>query len=77
MHNTIISGVRIYFSKPGERLPLPPDTMSTFAIRGTVDSRCCLLGFLNNSWMLLSMPEFEHLGKAIIVAVRQEKKLWR
>ncbi|EMJ8296083.1 hypothetical protein [Klebsiella aerogenes] len=77
MDNIIISGVRIYFPKPGERLPQPPDTMPTFAIRGTVDSRCCLLGFLQNSWMVLSLPEFEHSGKAIMAAVRQGKKIWR
>lgn len=73
MGNIIISGVRIYFPKPGERLPQPPDNMPTFAIRGTVDSRYCLLGFLQNSWMAL--PEFEHSGKAIMAAVRQGKKL--
>ncbi|ELT0935340.1 hypothetical protein R7Y08_004135 [Enterobacter roggenkampii] len=77
MDNIIISGVRIYFPKPGERLPQPPDNMPTFAIRGTVDSRYCLLGFLQNSWMALSLPEFEHSGKAIMAAVRQGKKLWR
>ncbi|HBT2489157.1 TPA: hypothetical protein MBD98_003396 [Klebsiella aerogenes] len=77
MDNIIISSVRIYFPKPGERLPIPPDAMPTFAIQGTADSRCCLLGFLKNSWMVLSLPEYEHSGKAIMAAVRQAKKLWR
>lgn len=74
MDNIIISGIRIYFPKPGEKLQVPPDTIPTFAIRGTVGSRCCLLGFLQNSWMMLSLPEYEHSGKAIMAAVRQGKK---
>ncbi|EPE9061088.1 hypothetical protein ACAF60_10455 [Klebsiella aerogenes] len=77
MDNIIFSGVRIYFPKPGERLPQPPDAIPTYAIQGTVDSRCCLLGFLQNSWMVLSLPEYEHSGKAIMAAARQAKKLWR
>jgi hypothetical protein len=77
MDNIIISGVRIYFPKPGERLPLPPDNMPAFAIRGTVDSRCCLLGFLHNSWMVLSLPEYKHSGKAIMAAARLGKTSWR
>lgn len=74
MDNIIISGVRIYFPKPDEILPIPPDAIPTFAIRGTVNSRCCLLGFLQNSWMVLSLPEFEHSGKAIMAAVREGTK---
>ncbi|HBW7245063.1 hypothetical protein NFJ68_07035 [Klebsiella aerogenes] len=77
MDNIIISGVRIYFPKPGEKLPLPPFNMPNFAIRGTVDDRCCLLGYLQNSWMVLSLPEYEHSGKAIMSAVRQRKRIWR
>ena len=75
MDNIIISGIRIYFPKPGEKLLQPSDTMPTFAIRGTVDSRCCLLGFLKKSWMVLSLPEFEHSGKAIMAVVRQGKMI--
>ncbi|MET4982512.1 hypothetical protein [Klebsiella aerogenes] len=77
MENIIISGVRIYFPKPGEKLPAPPNNMPNFAIRGTADGRCCLLGYLQNSWMVLSLPEYEHSGKAIMAAVRQGKRIWR
>lgn len=77
MDNIIISGVRIYFPKPGEKLPSSPSNMPNFAIRGTIEGRCCLLAFLQNSWIVLSLPEYEHSGKAIMAAVRQGKKLWR
>lgn len=42
MDSLIISGIRIYFPKPGERLPVPPDNMRNFAVKGTVGERCCL-----------------------------------
>lgn len=76
MDNIIISGVRIYFPKPGEKLPSPPSNMPNFAVRGTTEGRCCLLGFLQNSWVVLSLPAYEHSGKAIMAAVRAGKKLW-
>lgn len=77
MDNIIISGVRIYFPKPGERLPVPPNNMPTFAIKGTVEGRCCLLAYQQDSWMVLSLPEYENLGKAIMAAARQGEKMWR
>jgi hypothetical protein len=36
MDNMIISGIRIYFPLPGERLPLPSKDMQTFAIKSTL-----------------------------------------
>ena len=77
MDNLIISGVRIYFPKPGEKLPVPPDNLRTFAIKGTVDERCCLLVFMQKNWRVLAHPEYEHTGAAIMEAVRQGKRLWR
>ncbi|POT59197.1 hypothetical protein C3432_00195 [Citrobacter amalonaticus] len=77
MDNIIISGVRIYFPKPGERLPVPPDNTHNFAVKGTVGKRCCLLGFLHKNWHVLALPEYEHTGAAIMEAVRQGKKRWR
>lgn len=76
MDSLIISGIRIYFPKPGERLPIPPDNMRNFAIKGTVGERCCILAFLRESWLVLSLPEYEHTGAAIMEAVRQGKRGW-
>lgn len=49
MDSLIISGIRIYFPKPGERLPVPPDNMRNFAVKGTVGERCCLLVYLRKN----------------------------
>lgn len=75
MDSLIISGVRIYFPKPGEKLPAPPDNMRNFAIKSTVGERCCILAFLRKSWQVLSLPEYEHTGAAIMEAVRLGKRL--
>ena len=77
MDNLIISGVRIYFPKPGEKLPVPANNMRNFAIKDTTDGRCCLLIFLHENWIVLSLPEYEGSGAAIMAAVRQSKKVWR
>ncbi|EAS0467269.1 hypothetical protein ICQ41_004283 [Salmonella enterica] len=76
MDSLIISGVRIYFPKPGEKLPVPPDNTHNFAIKGTLDERCCLLAFLNKKWHVLALPEYNHTGAAIMEAVRLGKRLW-
>jgi hypothetical protein len=73
MDNMIIGGVRIYFPRPGEQLPIPSGDIRTFAIKGTTGDRCCLLGFCNGKWVVLSLPEYESSSKAIMAAVRQRK----
>lgn len=77
MDSIIISGVRIYFPRPGEKLPTPTSDMRSFAIKGTVDERCCLLAFVRSRWIVLSLPEFDSSGQAITAAVRQGKVAWR
>jgi hypothetical protein len=76
MDNMIISGVRIYFPRPGEKLPVPSADMRTFAIKGTTGDRCCVLGFWDGKWRVLSLPEYESSGKAIMAVVRRGKQIW-
>jgi len=73
MDNMIIGGVRIYFPRPGEKLPVPSSDTRTFAIKYTTGERCCLLGFWNGNWLVLSSPEYENFGRAIMEAVKQGK----
>lgn len=77
MDNIIISGVRIYFPRPGERLPTPSMDIRTFAIKSTIDSRCCLLDFHKGEWRVLSLPEYQNTGKAIMEAVKQGQIKWQ
>jgi hypothetical protein len=73
MDNMIISGVRIYFPLPGERLPFPSSDIRSFAIKSTTGSHSCLLEFQRGEWLVLPLPEFETSGKAIMAAVRLGK----
>lgn len=73
MDSLIISGVRIYFPKPGEQLPVPPDDIHSFAVKGTIGERCCLLAYLRKNWHVLAPPDYEHSGAAIMEAVRRGK----
>ncbi|WP_299996783.1 hypothetical protein [uncultured Cedecea sp.] len=77
MDNIIISGVRIYFPRPGERLPVPSTDIRTFAIKSTIDTRCCLLAFQNGQWRVLSLPEYQNSGRAIMEAVKQGQIKWQ
>lgn len=77
MENMIIGGVRIYFPRPGEKLPTPLPDMQSFAIKGTTGGRWCVLGFWDGEWRVLSLPEYESSGKAIMAAVRQGKRNWQ
>ncbi len=77
MDNMIIGGVRIYFPRPGEKLPIPSTDMRTFAIKDTTSERCCLLGFWHGNWHVLSLPEYENSGRAIMEAVKQAKVRWK
>jgi len=77
MDNMIIGGVRIYFPRPGEKLPAPSADIRTFAIKGTTGGRYCVLGFCEGKWVVLSLPEYESSGKAIMEAVRQGKLNWQ
>lgn len=77
MDSIIISGVRIYFPRPGENLPRPSGEMRSFAIKSTADERCCLLAFVKTGWVVLPLPEFNSAGQAITAAVRQGKLAWR
>ena len=74
MDNMIIGGVRIYFPRPGEKLPVPSEDICNFAIKGTTGDRCCVLEFFDGEWRVLSLPEYESSGKAIMAAVRQGKR---
>lgn len=74
MDNMIIGGVRIYFPCPGEKLPTPSSDMQSFAIKGTTGGRYCVLEFCDGEWRVLSLPEYESAGKAIMAAVRQGKR---
>ncbi|MEG2115700.1 MAG: hypothetical protein RRZ38_17660 [Hafnia sp.] len=76
MDNMIISGVRIYFPRLGEKLPVPSADMRTFAIKGTTGDRCWVLGFWGGKWRVLSLPEYESSGKAIMAVVRRGKQVW-
>ncbi|TDX14789.1 MULTISPECIES: hypothetical protein [Buttiauxella] len=77
MDNMIIGWVRIYFPRPGEKLPVPSEDIRTFAIKGTTGDRCCVPGFWDGNCRVLSLPEYENSGKAIMGAVRQGKRYWR
>ena len=77
MDNIIISGVRIYFPRPGERLPTPSADIRTFAIKNTIDTRCCLLAFQEGQWHVLCLPEYQNTGKAIMEAVNQAQVKWQ
>lgn len=77
MDNIIISGVRIYFPRPGERLPTPSADIRTFAVKQTIDTRCCLLAFQQGQWQVLSLPEYQNTGKAIMAAVKQGQAKWQ
>ena len=77
MDNIIISGVRIYFPRPGEGLPTPSADIRTFAIKNTIDTRCCLLAFQNGQWHVLSLPEYQNSGKAIMEAVKLGQVKWQ
>lgn len=76
MDNMIISGIRIYFPKMEEQLSVPEKGMRTFAIT-VADVECFrLLAFINSRWVVMGLPEFDSLGKAIMGAVRQGKSVW-
>jgi len=77
MDNIIISGVRIYFPRPGERLPIPSADIRTFAVKPTIDSRCCLLAYQHDHWQVLALPEYQNTGKAIMEAVKQGQVKWQ
>lgn len=73
MDSLIISGVTIYFPKLGEILPVPPDNMPSFAVKGTSDKRWCLLACVNKKWHVMELPEYNHTGSAIMEAARLVK----
>ncbi len=76
MDNMIIGGVRIYFPRPGEKLPTPFHDMQTFAIKGTTGVHCCLLDFWEGEWRVFSLTEYESSDNAIMAAVRPGKHNW-
>lgn len=77
MDSIIISGVRINFPRPGEKLPIPSGEIRSFAVKSTADERCCLLAFVRTRWIVLPLPEFNSTGQAITAAVKQGKLAWR
>ncbi|HAT1569259.1 TPA: hypothetical protein I8Y10_000573 [Kluyvera cryocrescens] len=77
MDNMIISGIRIYFPKSEESLPTPVKGMQTFAIRAAGEEQFSVLAFINSRWISPGFPQCESMGKAIMMAVRQSKALWR
>ena len=81
MDNMIVSSVRIYFPRPGEKLPIPSADMRTFAIKSTTAIVAAfwgsgVLGFWDGKWRVLSMPEYESSEKAIMAVVRGKKQGW-
>ncbi|HDG1681671.1 TPA: hypothetical protein PFE14_002113 [Kluyvera ascorbata] len=74
--NMIISGIRIYFPKTEEQLPAPEKGMRTFAITVADGEHFRLLAFVNSRWVMMGLPEFDNIGKAIMGAVRQGKSVW-
>ena len=75
MDNMIISGIRIYFPKQGERLPTPEKGTRTFAVAVVGENQFNLYAFINSRWVVMAMPEFDSVGKAIMGAIRQGKAL--
>lgn len=76
MDNMIISGIRIYFPKTEELLPVPEKGMRTFVIT-VADGECFrLLAFVKSRWVMMGLPEFYSIGKAIMGAIRQGKSVW-
>ncbi|OKV10313.1 hypothetical protein AWP65_18615 [Escherichia coli] len=74
--NMIISGIRIYFPKTEELLPAPERGMRTFAITVADGEHFRLFAFVNSRWVMMGLPEFDSIGKAIMGAVRQGKSFW-
>ncbi|MEB7713560.1 hypothetical protein NGC32_12600 [Kluyvera cryocrescens] len=74
--NMIISGIRIYFPKKEELLPAPEKGMRTFAITVADGEHFRLFAFVNSRWVMMGLPEFDSIGKAIMGAVRQGKSVW-
>ena len=74
--NMIISGIRIYFPKTEELLPAPEKGMRTFAITVADGEHFRLFAFVNSRWVMMGLPEFDSIGKAIMGAVRQGKSFW-
>ena len=75
--NIIISGIRIYFPKQDELLPTPEKGMRTFAVAVVGENQFNLYAFINSRWVVLAIPEFDSVGKAIMGAIRQGRALWR
>lgn len=76
MDNMIISGIRIYFPKTEEPLPVPEKGMRAFAITGAGGEHFRLFAFVDSRWVMMGLPEFNSIGKAIMGAVRQGKSVW-
>ena len=75
MDNMIISGIRIYFPKTEEQLPVLEKGMRTFAITVADEEHFRLLAFVNSRGVVMGLPEFDSIGKAIMGAVRQGKSV--